>query len=81
MRFHILTLFPDMVEQGLHTSIIGRAVEKSGLRRKEKSSIPERSTGRQTAIYHRGRNRTVPYLYVLPEKSTHRRGTGIPVAG
>ena len=22
MRFHILTLFPDMVEQGLHTSII-----------------------------------------------------------
>ena len=31
MRFHILTLFPDMVEQGLHTSIIGRAVEKSGL--------------------------------------------------
>ena len=28
MRFHILTLFPDMVEQGLRTSIIGRAVEK-----------------------------------------------------
>ena len=28
MRFHILTLFPDMVEQGLNTSIIGRAVEK-----------------------------------------------------
>lgn len=28
MRFHILTLFPDMVEQGLHTSIIGRAAEK-----------------------------------------------------
>lgn len=28
MRFHILTLFPDMVEQGLHTSIIGRAVQK-----------------------------------------------------
>ncbi len=28
MNFHILTLFPEMVEQGLHTSIIGRAVEK-----------------------------------------------------
>lgn len=27
MNFHILTLFPDMVMQGLHTSIIGRAVE------------------------------------------------------
>lgn len=28
MRFYILTLFPEMVEQGLHTSIIGRAAAK-----------------------------------------------------
>lgn len=28
MNFHILTLFPDMVMQGLHTSILKRAVEK-----------------------------------------------------
>ena len=28
MKFHILTLFPEMVLQGLNTSIIGRAVEK-----------------------------------------------------
>lgn len=28
MNYHILTLFPDMVMDGLHTSIIGRAVEK-----------------------------------------------------
>ena len=28
MNFHILTLFPEMVIQGLHTSILGRAVEK-----------------------------------------------------
>ncbi|MBD5461326.1 MAG: tRNA (guanosine(37)-N1)-methyltransferase TrmD [Lachnospiraceae bacterium] len=28
MRFHILTLFPDMVSQALHTSILGRAVKK-----------------------------------------------------
>lgn len=28
MRFHILTLFPDMVRQGLETSIIGKAIEK-----------------------------------------------------
>lgn len=27
MDFYILTLFPEMVEQGLHTSIIGRAAE------------------------------------------------------
>ncbi len=28
MNFHILTLFPEMVMQGLNTSIIGRALEK-----------------------------------------------------
>lgn len=28
MNFHILTLFPEMIEQGLNTSIIGRAKEK-----------------------------------------------------
>ncbi len=28
MRFHILTLFPDMVRQGLETSIIGNAIRK-----------------------------------------------------
>ena len=29
MKFHVLTLFPEMVMQGLNTSIIGRAVEKN----------------------------------------------------
>ncbi|MCM1416966.1 MAG: tRNA (guanosine(37)-N1)-methyltransferase TrmD [bacterium] len=28
MHFHILTLFPEMVMQGLHTSILGRAAER-----------------------------------------------------
>ena len=28
MNYHILTLFPDMVLNGLNTSIIGRAAEK-----------------------------------------------------
>lgn len=31
MYFHVLTLFPDMVLQGLNTSIIGRAVEKGSI--------------------------------------------------
>lgn len=31
MNFHVLTLFPDMVMDGLHTSIIGRAVKKGCL--------------------------------------------------
>mgnify|MGYP002508976410 CR=1 FL=1 len=29
MNYHVLTLFPEMMEQGLHTSILGRAMEKN----------------------------------------------------
>ena len=29
INFHVLTLFPDMVLNGLNTSIIGRAVENN----------------------------------------------------
>ena len=32
MNFHILTLFPEMVEQGLNTSILGRAAEAGHIR-------------------------------------------------
>ena len=28
IKFHVLTLFPEMIRQGLAPSIIGRAVEK-----------------------------------------------------
>ena len=28
MNYHVLTLFPEMIEQGMNTSIIGRAIEK-----------------------------------------------------
>ena len=28
MNYHVLTLFPEMILQGLNTSIIGRAIEK-----------------------------------------------------
>ncbi len=28
MNYHVMTLFPEMIEQGLSTSIIGRAIEK-----------------------------------------------------
>ena len=31
MKFYVLTLFPEMVEQGLNTSIIGRAVQAGHL--------------------------------------------------
>lgn len=29
MNFHVLTLFPEMISDGLNTSIIGRAIEKN----------------------------------------------------
>ena len=28
MNFHVLTLFPEMIDQGVRTSITGRAIEK-----------------------------------------------------
>ncbi|WP_343209129.1 tRNA (guanosine(37)-N1)-methyltransferase TrmD [Anaerolentibacter hominis] len=28
MKFYVMTLFPDMIREGLHTSILGRAAEK-----------------------------------------------------
>ena len=31
MRFHVLTLFPEMLEQGLHQSILGRAAQRGQL--------------------------------------------------
>ncbi len=32
MEYYVLTLFPDMVREGLHTSIIGRAIEDDRIR-------------------------------------------------
>ncbi len=29
MKYHVLTLFPEMIEQGLNTSIIGRAISQN----------------------------------------------------
>lgn len=43
MNYHILTLFPEMVLNGLHTSIIGRAAEK-GMLSIEAIDIREYST-------------------------------------
>jgi len=32
MNFHVLTLFPDMIRQGLHTSVTGRALDRDIIR-------------------------------------------------
>ena len=36
MNFHVLTLFPEMIEQGMNTSIMGRAIERGYISLKEK---------------------------------------------
>lgn len=32
MNYHVLTLFPEMIKEGLHTSILGRAMDKGLIR-------------------------------------------------
>ena len=49
MRFHILTLFPEMVEQIFHTSIIGRAVQK-GILQAEAVNIRDYTTDRHNKV-------------------------------
>ena len=49
MNYHVLTLFPDMIEQGLHTSIIGRAMEK-GLLSLDAVNIRDFSTDKHKRV-------------------------------
>ena len=49
MKFYILTLFPEMVEQGLTTSIIGRAVA-NGLLSVEAVNIRDYTTDRHKKV-------------------------------
>ncbi len=49
MNYHVLTLFPQMVMDGLHTSIIGRAVEK-GLISIEAIDIRDYSTDKHKRV-------------------------------
>lgn len=49
MNYHVLTLFPEMVTQGLNTSIIGRAMEK-GLLSLSAIDIREFSTNKHKKV-------------------------------
>lgn len=53
MKYHILTLFPEMIEQGLHTSILGRAIN-NGYISLETTNIRDFSANKSTAW-------TIPY--------------------
>ncbi len=49
MRFHVLTLFPDMVLEGLNTSIIGRAIQ-AGKIELEAVNIRDYATNRHSKV-------------------------------
>lgn len=49
MRFHVLTLFPDMVLEGLNTSIIGRAIQ-NGKIELEAVNIRDYATNRHSKV-------------------------------
>ena len=49
MKYHVLTLFPEMIEQGLSSSIIGRATEK-GLLQVEAINIRDYSTNKHHKV-------------------------------
>lgn len=49
MKFYILTLFPEMVENGLNTSIIGRAIE-AGYLSQEAVNIRDFSTNKHSKV-------------------------------
>lgn len=49
MNYHVLTLFPDMIEQGLHTSILGKAIER-GLITLETANIRDFSDNKHMRV-------------------------------
>ena len=50
MHYHILTLFPEMVEQGLDTSILGRA-KANGYITTEAINIRDFSDNKRSIIF------------------------------
>ena len=47
MNYHVLTLFPEMILQGLNTSIIGRAIEKGILSLEAAAQFRKTTGGRK----------------------------------
>ena len=71
MKFYIMTLFPDMVLQGLNTSIIGRAMAK-GILSIEAVNIRDYAFNKHNSVDD------YPYGGCLLYTSHHDRCKGIP---
>ena len=55
MNYHVLTLFPEMIENGMNTSITGRAITK-GLLSLEAINIRDFAFNKHQKVWRRCRN-------------------------
>ena len=67
----IIVYYP-VLDMGLELSSMGIRVDEDSLRSQLKTAGCEERAEQRTALHRRRRYRTVPYLYVLSEKSAHR---------
>ena len=67
MKIDIMTLFPEMIEQGLHTSILGRAIN-NGYISLETTNIREFSANKFNRVddYPYGGGAGICLLYTSP---------------
>ena len=84
-----IILWNDVLERAFEISSMGIRVDEKAMDRqlKEAGADDRRSMefhrmifGQTVAIYHRWRYRAEQALYVLPAKSSYRRGPGIHMA-
>ena len=80
----ILVYYP-VLDIALELSSMGIRVDKTALiSQLDKAGCPERKDlpfRWNTSLYHRRRNWSVPYLYVLPSQSSYRRSAEFSLAG
>ena len=78
MKYHILTLFPEMIEQGLHTSILGRAIN-NGYISLETTNIRDFSANKFNRVddYPYGGGAGVPRLPVGSRKDREKAAHGL----
>ena len=85
MKYHILTLFPEMIEQGLHTSILGRAINNGYISsRRRISGIFQQINSTAWTIIHTAEVRAwswrrsgVPRLPVGSRKDREKAADGL----
>ena len=80
----IIVWYP-VLGHALELSSMGIRVDEDSLARQlrgpSEAALPEGHSGEKTALHRRRRYRPVPHLHVLSPQGSHRRGSGIHLAG